>query len=64
MDVMLGDPTLFTRNDEVEAQWEVCDPILASWAGGEGPLPKYRAGSQGPATAEELLLPGHTWRAI
>jgi len=64
MDVMLGDPTLFTRNDEVEAQWGVCDPILASWAANRSPLPKYEAGSQGPLEAEGLLWQGHSWRAI
>ena len=29
MDAMRGDATLFTRNDEVEAQWRICDPIVA-----------------------------------
>ena len=29
LDAMRGDATLFTRNDEVEAQWRICDPILA-----------------------------------
>ena len=28
-DAMRGDATLFTRNDEVEAQWRICDPIVA-----------------------------------
>ncbi len=32
MDAMRGDPTLFTRNDEVEAQWQICDPIVRYWA--------------------------------
>jgi glucose-6-phosphate 1-dehydrogenase len=64
MDVMLGDPTLFTRNDEVEAQWEVCQPILDRWQEETGPLPTYEAGSQGPLEAERLLLPGDGWRAI
>jgi len=27
-DAMRGDATLFTRNDEVEAQWRICDPIV------------------------------------
>ena len=31
MDAMRGDATLFTRNDEVEAQWRICDPILSAW---------------------------------
>ena len=31
MDAMRGDATLFTRNDEVEAQWRICDPIVSAW---------------------------------
>jgi glucose-6-phosphate 1-dehydrogenase len=68
VDAMRGDPTLFTRNDEVEAQWRICDPILRAWADTPGPLagglPQYEAGSQGPKEADGLLLDGHNWRAI
>ncbi len=63
-DAMRGDATLFTRNDEVEAQWRVCDPIVGAWAQLPGPLPSYKAGSQGPREAELLLREGHHWRAI
>jgi glucose-6-phosphate 1-dehydrogenase len=63
-DAMRGEPTLFTRNDEVEAQWEICDPIVATWADTPGPLPKYEAGSQGPAQAPDILREGQAWRAI
>ncbi len=63
-DAMRGDATLFTRNDEVEAQWRICDPIVAGWAQLPGPLPQYEAGSQGPVEAERLLREGHQWRAI
>ena len=63
-DAMRGDATLFTRNDEVEAQWQICDPILKAWAAMGGPLPKYEAGSQGPEEAEALLREGDQWRAI
>ncbi len=67
-DVMRGDPTLFTRNDEVEAQWVICDPIVKYWAPTHphtpGPLPSYEAGSQGPAEAGKILLGGQVWRAI
>jgi glucose-6-phosphate 1-dehydrogenase len=63
-DVMRGDATLFTRDDEVEAQWRICDPIVQAWAHTPGPLPGYPAGSQGPAEAEQLLLHGDSWRAI
>jgi glucose-6-phosphate 1-dehydrogenase len=61
---MRGDATLFTRNDEVEAQWRICDPILRAWEAAGGPLPRYEAGSHGPAEAEKLLGPGHHWRAL
>src|ERR1700733_3762134 len=68
MDAMRGDPTLFTRNDEVEAQWRICDPIVKAWANDvrppTPPVATYEAGSQGPQEAEELLLEGDRWRAI
>src|SRR6202453_1202470 len=48
-DAMRGDATLFTRNDEVEAQWRICDPIVTAWAQKPGPpVATYEAGSQGP----------------
>ncbi|MGE5635830.1 MAG: glucose-6-phosphate dehydrogenase, partial [Nocardioidaceae bacterium] len=64
MDAMRGDATLFTRDDEVEAQWRIIDPILAAWADGVEPLPQYPAGSAGPVEADELLREGQRWRAI
>ena len=64
MDAMRGDATLFTRDDEVEAQWRICDPILQAWEEEPGPLPQYPAGSQGPEEADQLLEGGHIWRAI
>ena len=63
-DAMRGDATLFTRNDEVEAQWRVCDPIVSAWAEMPGPLPSYPAGSQGPKEAQDLLRGEDRWRAI
>jgi glucose-6-phosphate 1-dehydrogenase len=64
IDAMRGDATLFTRNDEVEAQWRICDPIVKTWESMPGPLPQYPAGSQGPEEAEQLLLGDSTWRMI
>jgi glucose-6-phosphate 1-dehydrogenase len=64
MDTMRGDPTLFTRDDEVEAQWRIIDPILASWEEDGTPLAEYPAGSQGPEEAARILAPGDRWRAI
>jgi glucose-6-phosphate 1-dehydrogenase len=64
LDTMRGDATLFTRNDEVEAQWRIIDPILESWEKGDEPLATYPAGTPGPKEADEILAPGHRWRAI
>jgi glucose-6-phosphate 1-dehydrogenase len=64
MDTMRGDATLFTRDDEVEGQWRVIDPILERWDSDGEPLPTYPAGSAGPEAANTLLEPGDRWRAI
>ncbi len=66
-DAMRGDATLFTRNDEVEAQWRICDPIVKAWAPDQdlhAPVASYEAGSQGPKEAEGLLREDDRWRAI
>jgi glucose-6-phosphate 1-dehydrogenase len=64
LDAMRGDATLFTRDDEVEGQWRVIDPILESWGEGKPPVASYVAGTSGPEEADKLLEPGHRWRAI
>jgi glucose-6-phosphate 1-dehydrogenase len=64
LDAMRGDATLFTRNDEVEAQWRIVDPIVRRWEATPGPLPQYESGTQGPAEADRLLEHGAHWRAI
>ena len=62
LDVLLGDASLFPRNEEVEQSWRVIDPIEQFWAeGGEPEL--YRAGEWGPKGAEQMLArDGRTWR--
>jgi glucose-6-phosphate 1-dehydrogenase len=64
LDALRGDATLFTRSDEVEAQWRIVDPILEAWQASDAPPAPYPAGSPGPAEAEAVLLPGHAWRSI
>jgi glucose-6-phosphate 1-dehydrogenase len=64
MDAMRGDATLFTRNDEVEAQWRICDPVVQRWTDEPGPLPQYAAGTHGPDGVDALLADGDRWRAI
>jgi len=65
-DVMLGDQTLFTRDDEVEAEWKVVTPILEHWAETPAPdFPNYDAGAWGPAEADRLLESiGARWRRL
>ena len=56
LDAMVGDASLFTRDDEVERAWEILEPILDAWKSGDGgPLHFYGAGSWGPPAADELL---------
>ena len=61
LDVLLGDATLFPRNEEVDASWRVIDPLEAFWA--SHPPEKYRAGEWGPLKSDEMLQrDGRTWR--
>ena len=64
VDAMRGEATLFTRNDEVDAQWSIIDPILDSWAEKTPRMATYEAGSQGPPEANRLLGSGRTWRHL
>jgi glucose-6-phosphate 1-dehydrogenase len=63
-DAMRGDATLFTRNDEVEAQWNIIDPIIQAWSHIPGPIAQFPSGSQGPPEADALLLGDDRWRMI
>ncbi len=65
LDAMRGDATLFTRNDEVDAQWSIIDPILEAWhrTDPDGPLPTYPAGTAGPPEAD-ALLGDREWRKL
>ncbi|MFN3648891.1 MAG: glucose-6-phosphate dehydrogenase [Armatimonadota bacterium] len=64
LDCMLGDITLFSRDDWMELSWELIDPILTCWEDDEcESLPQYPAGSWGPAEADALLArDGRAWR--
>jgi len=70
LDCLLGDMTLFTRADEVEASWAWVSRIHRRWAedaaqqeSGRAVLPSYPAGSWGPAAAEKLMTAdGRAWR--
>jgi glucose-6-phosphate 1-dehydrogenase len=61
LDVLLGDQTLFPRNEEVDASWQVIDPLEEFWASRSPET--YRAGEWGPHKADEMLArDGRTWR--
>ncbi len=64
MDAMRGDATLFTRNDEVEAQWRIMDPVVTRFTEDHAALPQYDAGSHGPLEACSLMAGEDEWRAI
>jgi glucose-6-phosphate 1-dehydrogenase len=65
-DAMIGDAILFQRADEIEAAWRAVQPFLDAWrdAGPDG-LAVYKAGSEGPSEADQLLSrAGRRWRPI
>ena len=62
LDVLLGDPPLFPRHEEVELSWKILDPVIKHWES-QGQPPPYRSGSWGPDSAHEMLArTGRTWR--
>ena len=63
LDAISGDPTLYTRQDMVEASWQVVQPILDYWSTQKFAFPNYAAGAWGPPEADEMLARrGHHWR--
>ena len=62
LDVLLGDPPLFPRHEEVELSWKILDPVLDHWAR-KGRPDRYPAGTWGPPSADAMLArDGRTWR--
>jgi len=66
LDAMRGDATLFTRRDEVEAEWRIITPIEDAWR--ELPPPQfanYAAGTDGPQAANQLIRHDRLqWRSL
>jgi glucose-6-phosphate 1-dehydrogenase len=52
-DVLIGDGTLFSRADEVEASWEIVEPILEGWKSRVS-IERYRAGTWDITAMDEL----------
>ncbi|MBL8056200.1 MAG: glucose-6-phosphate dehydrogenase [Anaerolineales bacterium] len=63
LDALNGDPSLFTRADEIERAWQITDPILAGWASPQAPpLTFYESGTDGPPEADNFIaLDGRHW---
>jgi glucose-6-phosphate 1-dehydrogenase len=62
LDMLLGDPPLFPRHEEVELSWKILDPIEEFWAT-QGQPEQYAPGTWGPSSADALLArDGRIWR--
>jgi glucose-6-phosphate 1-dehydrogenase len=72
LDAMLGDASLFTRADEVEAAWGIVSPLRRLWqrwdadkTDTDGDIQPYEAGTWGPAAADRLMEgQGRRWRRL
>ena len=56
-DALRGDPSLFTRDDNVEAAWRVIDPALQDVT----PVSEYEPGSWGPPAAADIVASDKGW---
>jgi glucose-6-phosphate 1-dehydrogenase len=56
-DAMRGDGSLFGRQDAVEAQWRIVEPVL----GAETPARPYEPRTWGPPEAERLVADHGRW---
>jgi glucose-6-phosphate 1-dehydrogenase len=64
LDVLIGDPPLFPRQEEVELSWQILDPIEEFWAAHDKPE-QYPAGTSGPASADAMMArDGRAWRRL
>ncbi|WP_184129292.1 glucose-6-phosphate dehydrogenase [Deinococcus humi] len=69
LDALIGDATLFPREDEVDHAWQIVSGILEAWdvrpGKGQTPdFPNYAAGTWGPEDAEKLIGPDRRWRRL
>ena len=65
-DCIIGDASLFSRSDFVQASWELITPVLSRWdETPEASFPNYAAGTWGPPESDQLLAPdGDVWRSL
>ena len=61
--MLLGDPPLFPRHEEVELSWQILDPVLEPLGPQGRARSEYASGSWGPASADAMLArDGRAWR--
>jgi glucose-6-phosphate 1-dehydrogenase len=64
LDVLIGDPPLFPRQEEVELSWKILDPIEGFWSA-NGKPEQYLAGTRGPESSDDMLArDGRAWRRL
>lgn len=66
LDFIIGDSTLFAREDEVQHSWKILTPILEYWASKQQTdFPNYQSGTWGPKAADALIeRDGKRWRLL
>jgi glucose-6-phosphate 1-dehydrogenase len=63
LDVLLGVPSLFPQDEEVELSWQILDPVERFWQRDAAAPDGYVSGSWGPASADAMMArDGRVWR--
>jgi len=63
LDVLLGEPSLFPQDEEVELSWKILDPVEKHWARTGTQPEQYGSGSWGPKSADTMMArDGRAWR--
>ena len=57
LDVLLGEPPLFPRNEEVELSWQILDPVDGALGARQGKPEPYPAGTLGAASRRTRCSP-------
>ena len=65
LDCMVGDQTLFTRQDDVEVSWRLLTPVLQAWEQSDAEPEIYPAGCESFARADRLIAAdARQWRPV
>lgn len=60
LDALNGDPSLFTRSDEIELSWEIVEPLISAEHSFE--VHQYNQGTWGPKESDEFIKrDGRKW---